>query len=1110
MGDEGSYLKLREAWEHQIQGLPYETPFDPRVAAVAAQSAARQAQESRARTQGDAVALFGSGTPWTPIGPAPIPNGQTVTTSTAVSGRVTAIAVDPTDPNIVYVGVAQGGVYRTMNGGTNWTPIFDAAQSLAIGAIAIAPSRPTTLYVGTGEGNGSGDSFGGVGMYRIDNARTTADLVGPINPPGAEPLFIPTTPFTGRGIAKIVVSPTDAGLVYATTTAGVGGSGAQAPFLRSFRGLYRSTNATAAPASITFARLNISTAGSNTFDVILDPSDETHLLVAGDFGGIARSINATSATPTFTTTQALSTGVRTAFAVTNVSGTVTFYAGTGNVNDGRVRRSTDGGVTWTIVAGGVNFCGGQCWYDNAVAVDPTDANNVLIGGAGTHALQRSTNGGTNFADSQVGLHADTHAIVFAPSNASIVYEGNDGGIYKSLDGGVTWASLNTSEFNATQFQSIAVHPTDPNFTIGGTQDNGTEFLQPNATWTRADFGDGGFSAIDQNATSTSAVTMYHTYFNSAGSLMGYARVTSTANAHDNGWTFLGCNGVAANGISCASTKTQFYAPIALGPGNPNTVYYGNDRLYRSSDTGTTHTLVSQGPIVSGVAISAIGISPQNDNVRIVGLTNGKIYATTTGSTTLTDITGTVPAAYIARAVIDPSNVNTAYVSLGSFFGNTTTAHVWKTTDLNSVTPTWVAAGTGLPDAPVNGFVIDPSNPSRLYAGTDVGVYWSVDGGTSWNPYGTGLPIVSIFDMALAKKGATRTLRIATHGRGMWEISADFADTIDPTVAVTAPAVNGVVTNPVTISGTANDNVAVESVSISVYRNVGAGQFWSGTSWQTTYTRVPVTLATPNSSSTTWTYTFNPPETGGLYYTAAAAVDSSGRFSFSSTVPFSEADAQDPATSISVPSPQQFLTKPVVISGTATDNSSVAGVEVAIYGAGKWWNGSAWQNAYTRVAATVATIGATSTTWTYSFNPPEIAGIYAVNALVYDSSYRYIFTPYVYFGIPDQVAPTGSVTTPAASAVVARPVSVTGTAADDVAVAAVEIAIYGNGTQWWNGTAWQAGYTRVTATLAAPGTASTGFSLAFNPPAAGTFAINATIIDTSGNYIYTPYQYFYAS
>ncbi|HTO94417.1 MAG TPA: T9SS type A sorting domain-containing protein, partial [Bacteroidota bacterium] len=267
-------------------------------------------------------------------------------------------------------------------------------------------------------------------------------------------------------------------------------------------------------------------------------------------------------------------------------------------------------------------------------------------------------------------------------------------------------------------------------------------------------------------------TMYHTYFNQSNNLVAFARVTSVASASDNGWTVLGCIGTTpANGITCADA-VLFYAPLALGPGTPNTVYYGTDRLYRSSNSGTNNSVVSQAPLAASVPISAIAVSPQDDNYRIVGLTNGSLFYTTTGSSTLgvldpTGGTGVIPDKYVARAAFDPSDKNTAYIAIGGYMGGTSAAqsHVWKVTNLGT-TPVIAAVNSGLPDVPVNAFVVDPASSSNLFAGTDIGVFNSTDGGATWNVYGTGLPVVAVFDMAIQK--ATRTLRVATHGRGMWE------------------------------------------------------------------------------------------------------------------------------------------------------------------------------------------------------------------------------------------------------------------------------------------------------------------------------------------------------
>ncbi len=308
----------------------------------------------------------------------------------------------------------------------------------------------------------------------------------------------------------------------------------------------------------------------------------------------------------------------------------------------------------------------------------------------------------------------------APSDPNVVYRGDDGGVWKSTDGGVTWANQNNSTLRATQFQSIAVHPTNPNISIGGTQDNGTNMLlSSGTTWLHAVDGDGGFSLIDQSTPNT----MYSTFFNQVNSQIGYSR--STTGGAFGSWTFLGCSGSGTtNGIACSSATTtavNFYCPTALGPGAPNnTVYIGTDRLLRSSTQGTANVTVSQAPLVSGVAVSAIGIAPQDDNYRFVGNNNGALWFTTTGSSTLTNLDpvgagSVIPDLYVSRVVFDPQDKNTAYIVLGGYANGTGAAqsHIWRASNLNT-TPVITAINgsgmTGLPDVPMNGFVADGSDP----------------------------------------------------------------------------------------------------------------------------------------------------------------------------------------------------------------------------------------------------------------------------------------------------------------------------------------------------------------------------------------------------------------
>jgi len=249
------------------------------------------------------------------------------------------------------------------------------------------------------------------------------------------------------------------------------------------------------------------------------------------------------------------------------------------------------------------------------------------------------------------------------------------------------------------------------------------------------------------------------------------------NAFDGNWTVIGQN---ANGIA-TSENPNFYAPLVRGPGSPNTIYYATDRLHRSNDGGLTNPVVSQAPIAVsgglGVPISAVAIAPGNDNVRLVALNNFSIWGTVTGSSVLTNMTQAgMPSHFIARLAIDPTNANIAYACFGGF-QVPAGQHVWKTTNLLTGTPTWSASGSGLPDVPANAFAIDPANPTQVFVGTDVGVFTSGDGGATWLPYNTGLPVVAVFDMAI--QPIARIIRIATHGRGMWE---RFLEQPTPTIA----------------------------------------------------------------------------------------------------------------------------------------------------------------------------------------------------------------------------------------------------------------------------------------------------------------------------------------
>ncbi len=821
------------------------------------------------------IRLFETGPTWTSLGPSPIPNGQILgppgTPEVPVSGRVSAIAVDPFNPYIVYVGAAQGGVFRSLDGGETWTSLFVGAKNFAIGCITIDPRDHNTVLIGTGEGNLSADSYFGVGVYVVRNA--TSD-----NPVLRGPFHLDNNGvdvFSARSIVSIQVDPRNDSIVFLATSSGAGGLGANTGLpgaLLPARGLYRSTNFMAKIPR--FTRLNVGP-GTNTIvtSAVLDPENPNHLVcsvfgqVAGTTGnenpqgGIYYTDNALAANPVFI--RAIVTGVtadgnlpvltNVKLAAARPEGTpgqqgvgLTVLAATDEFDtnqqdQGLLRKSTDGGKSFpTILTAADGFAGGQGFYNIAIAIDQNNPQNVYLAGTvsstgvdpdgppghgymyidgvvianpgppnpnasghgpvnGGGTFQYSFDGGTTFTPSVVTLHVDSHAIAIAPSNTNVIYTGNDGGVWASTDQSLDWNDINTPGFLATQFESVVVHPSDAKFTLGGTQDNGTILRNPDGTFFRADFGDGGYALIDQTASDTEHVTMYHTYFNATNDLIGFGRVLLTSCAQEGEWSFMGiyggpvdptvhCDGTtdSFNGIRITD-NVNFYAPIALGPPSPNgadTIYFGTDTLYRSSNQGTTMPPVSQTPIepipggTGGVPISAIGISPLSDDIRVVGLDDGTVWGIinkrlVSPFTFIQIDGGQLPAVYICRVVMDPVDENTAYIAFNGYGLTNPGQQIWVTHNLvvallAKTVPTWIPAGNGIPSISVNGLVIDPLNHTHLYAGTDHGVYASVNGGASWTQFGQGFPNCEIFDLTL--QSPNRILRAATHGLGIWETS----------------------------------------------------------------------------------------------------------------------------------------------------------------------------------------------------------------------------------------------------------------------------------------------------------------------------------------------------
>ena len=431
---------------------------------------------------------------WTPLGPAPI-NSGTAPGNLSSSGRTTAVAADPTDANILYIGAASGGIWKTTNAGATaptWTPLTDNMGALTSGDIAIAPSDHNTIYAATGEPNNSGDSYYGRGVLKSTDAGATWVL---LNDNGV---------FDRRVMSRVVVNPTDANIVFVA----VAGSGVNG--LGNNTGIYRSMD-----GGTTWTNLTTSiTASQGYSDFEEDPTNpSTGYCAVGSSGGgsangIYKSTNLLSTTPTWTLLSGTTTGTsngRTLLALAPSNPQVLYVAIVSPSTSGLASflQTTDGGATWLDRTSTTpNFPSPQGWYDIWLTVDPSNANTVVAGGAsGSSRLIRSTDGGAAWASiiptGGGAPHVDHHAGTFDALGRII--DCDDGGVYRlnSLSP-LTWVSLNGTATTpnrtglmTNQFVGIAINPTNANLAIGGTQDNGTQRFNDSVGWSTVDGGDGG-------------------------------------------------------------------------------------------------------------------------------------------------------------------------------------------------------------------------------------------------------------------------------------------------------------------------------------------------------------------------------------------------------------------------------------------------------------------------------------------------------------------------------------------------------------------------------------------------------------------------------------------
>lgn len=721
---------------------------------------------------------------WTFIGPAPnVDHDPSTGYIDVASGRITGIAAHPADPNTIYIAAAGGGVWKSIptKGGLTWIPLTDQQPLVSadkrtqfIGAIALAPSDPNVVYAGTGEAN-MGPSkarafrfnvYAGHGILKSTDAGGSWML---LTGNGDDGTF---DNFERRTFSRIVVDPTDPDIVYAAVGA-VAVDG-----LDGKTGIWRSTNG---GATWTNTTVDISETASYS-DLVMDPSNPRTLYAAvgtpaGDAAnGVYRSDDAGDHWIRRDSGFPPDVG-RVALAISS-SDPRTLYAAIANPSTQSLRglrRTTNRGDSWGVVSapgmicleGGTfhGYLGAAGDYHNTLAIDPLNRDGAFAGGLCLIARTATTDQWFPVADGvSMGPHRDHHALVF-DANGRLL-NGNDGGIWRLFDPDLDdpnerdphrlhWKNLN-GNLGITQFVGLALHPMDPTRAYGGTQDTGTQRFQSSLAWTRLLRGDGGATVVSVlNPDRIYQITRLNPFRTSCGAIgLDFIRRSTDRGER---WA------QKMNGIT--SCNSNFYPPLILDPahsvGDSDRLLLGTDQVFETTDNAENWSAL--GTFVFPDHIDALAAAASDRN-WIYASAGRRLFRTTNrGSSWFSiDIPGLTD--HLGALLVNPVNRQTVYAVRDRFDGS----HVFRSDNGGN---SWNDISGDLPDLPAYTIALDRRfSPRRLYIGTDRGVFSSENGGRNWRPLQSDLPIVQVNQLVLNED--LGVLAAATHGRGVWELQID--------------------------------------------------------------------------------------------------------------------------------------------------------------------------------------------------------------------------------------------------------------------------------------------------------------------------------------------------
>jgi photosystem II stability/assembly factor-like uncharacterized protein len=660
-------------------------------------------------------ASSGFTTTWKKMGPYNVP------------GRMISLAVNPQNPQTLYAGSASGGLWRTFKAstGANWHRIHTGFPVLGVMAIAFDPVDTNKIYIGTGEVYGYNQSFGGEvirttrGSYGIGILKTLDGGVTWVK-------SLDWAYHQEKGVQCIRMNPSNPRTLYAATSDGI----------------FKTVNAGKTWQLV----LNVLMGE----DIVIHPDDTNKVMVscgnlASRGSGLYRSTDAgiswtkLNTFPTFTG--------KTLLELFASNPNIVFASIADSLRGKGLYKTNNFGSNWTRVHN-TDVQRYQGWFSHWVAVHPNDQTEVVHAGVD---LYKSHNGGSSLSTIG-GVHVDHHNYAHDPSNPNILYIACDGGVYRSTNFGDSYTSIGYGLQTAQFYNGFSSSSSDSNLAIGGLQDNGTNLYSGGiGNWDHVIGGDGCWTAIN----SINDNIIYGEWQNN-----------NISKSENRGLSF-------SNSTNGMTGNAAFVAPFIISPSEPSILYSGRKVIFKTTNNANNWFPTNNNQQLDGNYALSMAVAFKNSDFVYVGTaplaTRAHIFRTTNGGDSWINVTQSLPDRYPMDIALDPNDNQTVYVVFAGFG----TGHVFKTTNAGEL---WEDITGSLPDVPTLSVTVDPLNSDHVYVGNDLAVYFSGDGGTTWEEFNDGLP-EAVFAMDLNISPANRNLRVATHGNGAYQRPLVYEPTI---------------------------------------------------------------------------------------------------------------------------------------------------------------------------------------------------------------------------------------------------------------------------------------------------------------------------------------------